>query len=157
MKTLIVLISIFLSCSLSGQNAKLRSVNFTYKDLSSSFSGIDIEIIDNSFQNKEGKIVLKVTKYSMKERRKKTTEYFLSIDQYNEICNSILRVNPNEILADPDYIVLADGDYTEISCTSFYGKITYGVLHFDYDEKTSPSKDFIKAVRLLLNHAKVEI
>lgn len=136
---------------------KLSSIQFKDSVFSTHNSRVKIEIIDNGFQKKEGKIVLKVTQYSKKEKSDVTKEYFLSTNEYDEICKSILKVNPNETLADPDYIVLADGNYTEVSCTSFYGKTTYSVLHFDYDEKTSPSKDFIKAVKLILNHAKVEI
>lgn len=157
MRLLIIVFFVIISCNSYSQNVQLSSIRFKHSVFSSNNSGVKIEIIDNGFQRKEGKIVLKVTQYSKKEKSDITKKYFLSPDQYNEICNSILKVNPNEILANPDYIVLADGDYTEVSCTSFYGKITYSVLHFDYNEKTSPSKDFIKVVRLILQYAQVEI
>jgi len=157
MRLLMILFFVLISYNSYSQNVKLNSIHFKYGVFSSNNSGVNIEIIDNGFQRKEGKIVLKATKYSVKEKKDITKEYILSNNQYKEICNIILKVNPNEILTDPNYIVLADGDYTELFCTSFYGKVTYRVLHFDYKEKTSPSKDFIKAVKLILKYAEVEI
>jgi len=156
MKSLLIIFSAFVSCSIYGQNAKLSRISLETSAATTFDSTVKVEIINTDTEKENAPIKLLVTQYSGDEKKDITTEFMLQKDKYDEICKNILNINPNNLLRDGRIVV--DGRTINLKFMSdTWQQVEYYTYGFDFDEKTTSSKEFLYVVKSILKYAKVEI
>jgi hypothetical protein len=156
MKSLLIIFSAFVSCSIYGQNAKLWRISLETSTSIIANSTVSIDIINTDTEKEDAPIKLNVTQYSGDEEKEITTEFILQKDKYDEICKNILNINPNNLLSDGRIVV--DGRTINLKFMSdTWQQVEYYTYGFDFDEKTTSSKEFLYVVKSILKCANVEI
>jgi len=156
MKYLLTVFTILISLCVSGQNNNLLRISLEFSQSIAINSDIEIEISNTNTDKEDADINMKVTKYSKEERKFVTENFIIKREEYNEICNLTLNIKPVEILNDHRWVL--DGETIILKLISDTCQhIEYYTHGFNFNEKTTTSKEFLYAVKAILKYAKVEI
>jgi hypothetical protein len=140
-----------------GQEIKLGYISLENSNSIVIGSKIKIEI-NNDFINpskRGGNAVLRITKYSRKEKKEIIEESILLEKDYNEIVDNILKIKPIDIIQHSKTEI--DGDDIELKFASNNGMVEYNIYGLDYTDKDTSYKDFLITVQSILKIAKIKI
>ncbi len=119
-------------------------------------STIEVEITNTDTEKEDAEIIMKVKEYSQESRKYETKQFFIKREEYNKICNNLLNIRPNDILSDNRLFIDGDSILLKFMSDNFQ-QIEYSLHGFNFDEKTTPSKELLFAVKSILKLANIEI
>ncbi|MBB4805951.1 hypothetical protein HNP38_001223 [Chryseobacterium defluvii] len=139
------------------QEAKLGYITLENSNSIVIGSHIKIEIFKPIYDlgKRDSHTEIKITKYSVKEKKELIEKYTLPENEYIEIVNAILKINPIDLMN--DFQTVIDGDYTTLKFGSIDASVEYSVYGLSKGDKDTPYKDFLIAVQSILKSAKVKI
>jgi len=149
MKLLITFVLIITFSKNYSQTNNIKYVHFHSSNSSVIDSGIDIAI----YHLEDNSVDVYVETFNSKKKYKTTSEKFL------ELSSAIIKINPKDVIHDEKNCL--DGNDTEINFASRYtlpeNIVKYSISCLGSEDKNTAWKDYLIAVNLILNIAKLEL
>lgn len=144
-----------ISFQIFGQKLQLIGISLKIESSGSLFSDLKIEIINDYINPQKigNNAIIKVTKYSQKEKKYITNEFILDEKIYFNICDKISKINPVDILAEKKKEVIIDGSFTELIFGNEDQSITYLVYGLGAAKENSELMKLKNLVIEILNVA----
>ncbi|WP_304343116.1 hypothetical protein [Chryseobacterium koreense] len=141
---------------LFSQEIKLHYISLENSNSMLLGSQLKIEIINEILNPQKigNNAILRITKYSVQEKKEIVNETVISGQKYSEICNHILKINPTDILSESNNLI--DGYDTELKFGTENSGITYGIYGLESLSKNEKFNDFRKAIILILDVANIK-
>lgn len=79
----------------------------------------------------------------------------ISIEKYNEICESLLQISPKDIIE--DFKVMLDGATTEIKFGDGFNRVSYSIHGLNVDDQKTAYKNFLNSTLIILNTVQIKI
>jgi len=152
MKSLYIILLLFLSAKSFSQDVKIQNVTLSYHQTSiyrGPMKDVNIVLALNDRYGKE------ITVYVTIDENK-TTSFELPLEKLVEISNGILKLKPEDIIFDSDSFAL-DAATTSLSFGNSWKTVTYSVYALDNSNENSTRREFLKIVNRILELANVKI
>jgi len=154
MRNILFIILVFISVNLFGQQSSLGYMSLEISKAIAFNSDIKVEIINPEM---EGNIILKITRYSDKEKKDVTEKIVISKNEYKEIYDNAISIKLSDILK-RDELAVVDGLSMKLTLRpEIWKQVEYFLTGYHFDVARSPSKEFSRTIISILKYAKIQI
>jgi hypothetical protein len=155
MRKFLLFVFLIVSFQIFGQKLQLLGISLKVDSSISLFSDLKIEIINDYINPQKigNNAIIKVIKYSKKEKKYITNEFILDEKAYFNICEKISKINPVDIFTEKKKGVVIDGSLTELIFANEDESITYRVYGLGAAKENSELMKLKNLVIEILNVA----
>lgn len=149
MRKFLIFVFFIVSFQIFGQKLQLLGISLKVESSGFIFSDLKIEIINDYINPQKigNNAIIKVTKYSKKEKKYITNEFILNEKAYLNICEKISIINPVNILTEKKKGEVIDGSSTELIFSNENESIIYSVYGL---EAANESSELMKLKNLVI-------